>query len=108
MLSGLVDGPFTNLTSYTEVIQDGMLDLIKAGKLRARPLAFLVYRSRYGTILKGFGNNPAAVQRSGWSPVKAIAVGYGLASIFVIIGDGDHGGAEPGPRISTPPSHIRS
>lgn len=48
--------------------------------------AFLVYRSRYGTILRGFGNNPAAVQRSGWSPLKAITAGYAIASIFVIVG----------------------
>ncbi len=34
VLTGLVDGPFENMTSYTEVIQDGMLDLLKAGKLR--------------------------------------------------------------------------
>lgn len=48
--------------------------------------AFVIYRSRYGTILKGFGNNPAAVQRSGWSPLKAIIVGYAVASVFAIIG----------------------
>ena len=48
--------------------------------------AFLIYRSRYGTILKGFGNNPAAVQRSGWSPLKAIIAGYAIASVFAIIG----------------------
>jgi ribose transport system ATP-binding protein len=48
--------------------------------------AYLIYRSRYGTILRGFGNNPAAVQRSGWSPLKAIAAGYAIASVFVIIG----------------------
>lgn len=34
VLTGLVDGPFDDLTAYTEVIQDGMLDLLKAGKLR--------------------------------------------------------------------------
>jgi hypothetical protein len=34
VLSGLVDSPFENLTSYTEVIQDGMIDLLDAGKLR--------------------------------------------------------------------------
>jgi succinyl-CoA:acetate CoA-transferase len=33
VLSGLVDSPFTNLSAYTEVIQDGMLDLIESGKL---------------------------------------------------------------------------
>ena len=41
--------------------------------------AFFIYRSRYGTVLKGFGNNPAAVQRSGWSPLKAIVIGWTVA-----------------------------
>ena len=34
VLAGLIDGPFTNMTAFTEVIQDGMLDMIEAGKLR--------------------------------------------------------------------------
>jgi succinyl-CoA:acetate CoA-transferase len=34
VLSGLLDGPFEAMTAYTEVIQDGMLDLLAAGKLR--------------------------------------------------------------------------
>ena len=34
VLTGLVDAPFDNLTAYTEVIQDGMIDLLRAGKLR--------------------------------------------------------------------------
>jgi succinyl-CoA:acetate CoA-transferase len=34
VLTGLVDSPFEGMTAYTEVIQDGMLDLIDAGKLR--------------------------------------------------------------------------
>jgi succinyl-CoA:acetate CoA-transferase len=34
VLTGLVDSPFDSLTSYTEVIQDGMLDLLDSGKLR--------------------------------------------------------------------------
>ncbi|PBN43633.1 acetyl-CoA hydrolase/transferase family protein [Sphingobium sp. D43FB] len=34
VLTGLVDSPFTDMTSYTEVIQDGMLDLLASGKLR--------------------------------------------------------------------------
>jgi len=33
VLIGLEEGPFENLTAYTEVIQDGMLDLMKSGKL---------------------------------------------------------------------------
>jgi len=34
VLSGLLDGPFNNMMAFTEVIQDGMLDLLEAGKLR--------------------------------------------------------------------------
>ncbi len=34
VLTGLLDSPFENLTAYTEVIQDGMLTLLTAGKLR--------------------------------------------------------------------------
>ena len=34
VLSGLLDSPFENMTAYTEVIQDGMLDLLNSGKLR--------------------------------------------------------------------------
>ena len=33
VLAGLMDGPFSYLTSYTEVIQDGMVDLIDADKM---------------------------------------------------------------------------
>jgi ribose transport system ATP-binding protein len=48
--------------------------------------AYFIYRSRYGTILKGFGNNPAAVKRSGWSPLTAVVVGYAVAGAFAVIG----------------------
>ncbi len=34
VINGLVNSDFTDLTVYTEVIQDGMFDLIDAGKLR--------------------------------------------------------------------------
>lgn len=33
VLAGLLDGPFDKLTAYTEVMQDGMLALLDAGKL---------------------------------------------------------------------------
>ena len=33
VLCGLGDSPFSDLTSYTEVIQDGMVDLLDSGKL---------------------------------------------------------------------------
>jgi succinyl-CoA:acetate CoA-transferase len=34
VLLGLLDSQFDNMTAYTEVIQDGMLELLAAGKLR--------------------------------------------------------------------------
>ena len=34
VMAGLMDAPFGELVAYTEVIQDGMLDLLEAGKLR--------------------------------------------------------------------------
>jgi succinyl-CoA:acetate CoA-transferase len=34
VLTQLANGPFENMTAYTEVIQDGMLDLLANGKLR--------------------------------------------------------------------------
>ncbi len=34
VMAGLQAGPFENLTAYTEVLQDGMLALIKSGKLQ--------------------------------------------------------------------------
>ncbi|WP_043150855.1 acetyl-CoA hydrolase/transferase family protein [Sphingobium sp. Ant17] len=34
VLAGLVSGPFEQMTAFTEVIQDGMLDLLDSGKLR--------------------------------------------------------------------------
>jgi succinyl-CoA:acetate CoA-transferase len=33
VMAGLNDGPFENLEAYTEVLQDGMLDMIRSGKL---------------------------------------------------------------------------
>lgn len=33
VMAGLEDGPFTGLTAYTEVLQDGMLNLIRSGKM---------------------------------------------------------------------------
>ncbi len=33
VLASLNDGPFNNLTAYTEVLQDGMLDMLRSGKL---------------------------------------------------------------------------
>jgi ribose transport system ATP-binding protein len=49
-------------------------------------LSWLFCRSRYGTVLRGFGNNPVAVERSGWSMLKAYIAAYVIASLFSVIG----------------------
>lgn len=35
VMGGLADAPFDNLTAYTEVIQDGMLDMLRSGRMTA-------------------------------------------------------------------------
>ena len=80
VLTGLVDSPFENLTAYTEVIQDGMLDLLDAGKLRmASATAFSLspeaaarinanmaaYRSRMILRPQEISNHPELIRRLG-------------------------------------------
>jgi succinyl-CoA:acetate CoA-transferase len=55
VLIGLKDGPFENLAAYTEVIQDGMLDLLVSGKLRvASATAFSLSPTAVGRLQAGF------------------------------------------------------
>ena len=50
VMAGLLDAEFEGMTSYTEVIQDGLLDLLDAGKLT-------------GVSATSFGLSPAGVKR---------------------------------------------
>jgi succinyl-CoA:acetate CoA-transferase len=80
VLTGLVDGPFDGLAAYTEVIQDGMLDLLDAGKLRiASATAFSLspeaaerinanmaaYRQRMILRPQEISNHPELIRRLG-------------------------------------------
>ncbi|MBO9710029.1 MAG: acetyl-CoA hydrolase/transferase family protein [Caulobacter sp.] len=80
VLTGLVDAPFENMTAYTEVIQDGMLDLLAAGKLRmASATAFSLspeaaaalnadmaaYRDRLILRPQEISNHPELIRRLG-------------------------------------------
>lgn len=80
VLSGLNDGPFEGLTAYTEVLQDGMLDLIKSGKLTcASATAFSLspealtelnadlarYRDRIILRPQEISNHPEVIRRLG-------------------------------------------
>jgi ribose transport system ATP-binding protein len=63
------------------IVPQSVLIILLAGFL-----SFLFCRSRYGTVLRGFGNNPVAVARSGWSVLKAYIAAYVIASLFSVIG----------------------
>jgi succinyl-CoA:acetate CoA-transferase len=80
VLFGLEEGPFEGLTSYTEVIQDGMIRLLKSGKLTsASATAFSLspemlmevnanmasYRERIVLRPQEISNNPGIIRRLG-------------------------------------------
>ena len=80
VLSGLIDSPFENLTAFTEVIQDGMVDLMDSGKLTmASATAFSVspvtaerlnadmvrYRSKMILRPQEISNHPELIRRLG-------------------------------------------
>lgn len=54
VLAGLQDSPFENLTGYTEVLQDGMLDLILSGKMQSASATALSFSP---TALERFNEN---------------------------------------------------
>jgi succinyl-CoA:acetate CoA-transferase len=80
VLASLNDGPFRPLTAYTEVIQDGMLDLIKTGTLDVASATALSlsdsavaafyarlgdYRDRIVLRSQEISNHPEVVRRLG-------------------------------------------
>jgi ribose transport system ATP-binding protein len=70
-----------NLFNLHLIVPESVLIILGAGLL-----SWLFCRSRYGTVLRGFGNNPVAVERSGWSILRAHVAAYVVASLFSIIG----------------------
>ena len=49
-------------------------------------LAALIYSTKYGTVLRGFGNNEQAMRNSGWSKRNAYLIAYLLAGVFALLG----------------------
>lgn len=45
---------------------------------------FVLYKAKYGMILRGIGNNAAAVERSGWSYLTAKMTNYALSGLMVV------------------------
>jgi succinyl-CoA:acetate CoA-transferase len=80
VMAGLDDGPFENLTAYTEVLQDGMLHLLKSGKMRFASATALslspeateefnrdvaLYRDRIVLRPQEISNHPEVIRRLG-------------------------------------------
>ncbi|OCX66995.1 acetyl-CoA hydrolase [Thioclava sp. SK-1] len=80
VMAGLIAAPFENMTAFTEVIQDGMLDMIEAGTLRmASATAFSLspekaayfnanaafFRDKLILRPQDISNNPELVRRLG-------------------------------------------
>ena len=80
VMAGLNEGPFNNLTAYTEVLQDGMLEMLKSGKLaKASATAFSLspeanqeladnidfYRDRIVLRTQEISNHPEVIRRLG-------------------------------------------
>ena len=85
--SALNKGPFNNLTAYTEVLQDGMLEMIKSGKLTmasATALSFSpaaleefnanidFYRERIVLRPQEMSNHPEVIRRLGLIAMNAM------------------------------------
>jgi len=49
-------------------------------------LAWMIYRSKYGTVMRGFGNHETSMVRSGWSRFKAYWITYLCSGIFGLLG----------------------
>ena len=80
VMAGLEDAPFENLTAFTEVLQDGMLRLIRSGKMVSASASALslsragladffdnidFYRERIILRSQGISNHPEVIRRLG-------------------------------------------
>jgi succinyl-CoA:acetate CoA-transferase len=103
VLSGLADAPFDPMTAYTEVIQDGMLDLLDSGKLRmASATAFSLspqaaarlnanmtaYRDRMILRPQEISNHPELVRRLGCIAMNGLIEAdiYGNVNSTLVMG----------------------
>jgi len=48
--------------------------------------AVLVYRSKYGTVMRGFGNREESMIRSGWGKYAAMFSVYLISGLFAVLG----------------------
>lgn len=45
---------------------------------------WILFRAKYGMVLRGIGNNAAAVERSGWSYLQAKMINYALSGLMAV------------------------
>ena len=105
VLMGLNEGPLDNLTAYTEVLQDGMLDMLRSGKLTmasATALSFsptaladfndniAFYRERIVLRPQEVSNHPEVIRRLGVIAMNAMIEAdiYGNVNSTHIMGTG--------------------
>ncbi|HEX5394083.1 MAG TPA: acetyl-CoA hydrolase/transferase family protein, partial [Rhodocyclaceae bacterium] len=103
VMAGLNEGPFENLTAYTEVIQDGMLEMIKSGKMTcASATAFSLspdalhamntdlgrYRDKIILRPQEISNHPEVIRRLGVIAMNGMIEGdiYGNVNSTHIMG----------------------
>lgn len=103
VLSGLIDAPFEPMTAYTEVIQDGMIDMLDTGKLRmASATAFSLspekadkfyadmnsYRDRMILRPQEISNHPELVRRLGCIAMNGLIEAdiYGNVNSTLVMG----------------------
>ncbi len=87
MLAGLNEGPFENLTAYTEVLQDNMLAMFQSGKLLSASATALSlspaglaefnkhiddYRQQVVLRAQGISNHPEVIRRLGVLAMNAM------------------------------------
>jgi succinyl-CoA:acetate CoA-transferase len=109
VLVGLNEGPFENMISYTEVIQDGMLDMLDSGKLTAASAtAFSVspqgqirfnknidtYRKQIILRPQEISNHPEVIRRLGCIAMNGFVEAdiYGHVNSTHIVGKGIENG----------------
>jgi len=87
VLAGLNEGPFNHLTAFTEVLQDGMLDMLRSGKLDSASATALslspaamddfvrnldFYRERIVLRPQEMSNHPELIRRMGLIAMNAM------------------------------------
>jgi succinyl-CoA:acetate CoA-transferase len=109
VLSSLNEGPFENMTSYTELIQDGMIDMFDSGKLRFASASAVTlsperqvryrkdldrYRKQIILRPQEISNNPEVIRRLGCIAMNGFIEAdiYGHVNSTHIVGKGIENG----------------